>query len=62
MSLSIKDVVDVAGLPTTHSCRALAGHRATADAPIVRRFTEAGFVIVILAILLDRLFRTRDGD
>jgi amidase len=46
VTLSIKDVEDVAGLPTTHSCRALAGHRATADSPIVRRFRDAGFVIV----------------
>ena len=46
VTLSIKDVEDVAGLPTTHSCRALADHRAAADAPIVRRFREAGFVIL----------------
>jgi amidase len=46
VTLSIKDVEDVAGLPTTHSCRALADHRAAADSPIVRRFREAGFVIL----------------
>jgi amidase len=46
VTLSIKDVEDVAGLPTTHSCRALAGNVAAADSPIVRRFREAGFVIV----------------
>src|SRR3954451_4074940 len=36
VTLSIKDVEDVAGLPTTHSCRALADQRAAADSPIVR--------------------------
>ncbi len=44
--LSIKDVIDVAGMPTTHSCKALANNIATADAPLVRRFRDAGFVIV----------------
>src|SRR3954451_15904091 len=45
VTLSIKDVEDVAGLPTTHSCRALVDHLAAADSPIVRRFRDAGFVI-----------------
>jgi amidase len=44
--LSIKDVIDVAGLPTTHSCRALAKHVAGTDDPLVRRFREAGFIII----------------
>jgi amidase len=46
VTLSIKDCIDVAGLPTTHSSRVLADHIAAADAPIVRRFRAAGFVIV----------------
>ena len=46
VTFSIKDVEDVAGLPTTHSCRALADHRAAADSPIVQRFRDAGFVLV----------------
>ena len=44
--LSIKDVIDVAGMPTTHSCKALAHNVATADAPLVRRFRDAGFVVI----------------
>jgi amidase len=46
VTLSIKDCVDVAGLPTTHSSRVLADNVAPADAPIIRRFRAAGFVIV----------------
>jgi amidase len=46
VTLSVKDVVDVAGLPTTHSSKVLADHRATADDPVVERFREAGFVIL----------------
>ena len=44
--LSIKDVIAVEGLPTTHSAKALAGRVATADDPLVRRFRAAGFVVV----------------
>jgi amidase len=44
--ISIKDVIDVAGMPTTHSCKALAHHMAETDAPLVRRFRAAGFIIV----------------
>jgi amidase len=44
--ISIKDCDDVAGLPTTHSCKALANNVASRDAPIVRRFREAGFIFI----------------
>jgi amidase len=44
--LSIKDVIDVAGMPTTHSCRALAHRVAATDDPLIRRFRRAGFIIV----------------
>ena len=46
MTLAIKDNVDVAGLPTTHSSKALADNIAAADSPLVGRFRDAGFVIV----------------
>lgn len=46
VTLSVKDVVDVAGLPTTHSSKVLADHRADGDDPIVGRFRAGGFVIV----------------
>jgi amidase len=44
--LSIKDVIDVAGMPTTHSSRVLAHHVAASDDPLIRRFRTAGFIIV----------------
>jgi amidase len=43
---SIKDVIDVAGMPTTHSCKALVDNVATVDAPLVRRFRRAGLIII----------------
>jgi amidase len=46
VTLSIKDVVDVAGLPTTHSSKVLAGSVASEDDPVVTRFRDAGFVIL----------------
>ena len=46
VTLSVKDVVDVAGLPTTHSSKALADSVAIVDGPVVSRFRDAGFVIV----------------
>ena len=46
VTLSVKDVVDVAGLPTTHSSKLLSDTRATADDPVVRRFRDAGFIIL----------------
>jgi amidase len=44
--LSVKDVIDVRGLPTTHSSKVLADKVATGDDPLVTRFRDAGFVIV----------------
>jgi amidase len=46
VTLSIKDVEDVAGLPTTHSCEALAGHVAADDGPLTRRLRHGGFVVL----------------
>jgi amidase len=46
VTLSLKDVVDVAGLPTTHSSKLLRDSRADHDDPIVGRFREAGFIVV----------------
>src|SRR5262245_11002747 len=46
VTISMKDVLDVAGLPTTESSKALAGHLAVGDAPLVRRLREAGFVVL----------------
>lgn len=44
--ISLKDLIDLAGTPTTAGSRVRDGHVATSDAPIVTRLREAGAVIV----------------
>lgn len=44
--VSLKDLFDVQGMPTTAASRVRQGHVAAADAPVVRRLREAGAVIV----------------
>jgi aspartyl-tRNA(Asn)/glutamyl-tRNA(Gln) amidotransferase subunit A len=44
--ISLKDLIDVAGVPTTAGSRVRRAHLATTDAPIVRHLREAGAVIV----------------
>jgi len=44
--IAIKDLTDVAGLPTTYSSRPFSRNVAAADAALVRRVRAAGFVIV----------------
>jgi amidase len=44
--IAIKDLTDVAGLPTTYSSRPLAGNIADADSALVRRVKAAGFIVV----------------
>jgi len=44
--VAIKDIVDVAGMPTTAGSRVLAGHMASKDAAIVARLREAGAVVL----------------
>jgi aspartyl-tRNA(Asn)/glutamyl-tRNA(Gln) amidotransferase subunit A len=46
MPISIKDLIDVDGQPTTAGSRVRAGHIATRDATVVRRLREAGVVII----------------
>ncbi len=43
--VSVKDLIDVAGTPTT-SASAIPPRRATVDAPIVQRLREAGAIII----------------
>jgi aspartyl-tRNA(Asn)/glutamyl-tRNA(Gln) amidotransferase subunit A len=43
---ALKDIFDVAGLPTTCHSKLRADHRATADATVVRRLREAGAVLL----------------
>ena len=45
-TFSIKDVEDVAGLPTTHSCDLLVHDVAAHDGPVAGRFRAAGLVIL----------------
>lgn len=44
--ISLKDLIDLAGTPTTAASRVRSGHRAAADAPIAARLREAGAVFV----------------
>jgi aspartyl-tRNA(Asn)/glutamyl-tRNA(Gln) amidotransferase subunit A len=44
--IAIKDIIDVAGLPTTAASRVLQGNTARLDAPVVTRLRTAGAVIV----------------
>ncbi len=44
--LAIKDLIDVAGLPTTASSRVLAGNVATTDATVVGRLRAGGAVLI----------------
>jgi amidase len=46
VTLSVKDVEEVAGLPTTHSCEALAANVASDDGPVARRLRRGGFAIL----------------
>ena len=46
VAFSIKDVDDVAGLPTTHSCELLADAVAEGDDPVVARFRAGGLVLL----------------
>src|SRR5207248_824032 len=45
MPISIKDLIDVAGQPTTAASRVRAGHVATRDAAVVQRLRNAGAVL-----------------
>ncbi|MGD6747705.1 amidase [Streptomyces sp. BH106] len=44
--MGLKDLIDVAGVPTTASSRVRAGHRAQADSAVAARLAEAGAVLL----------------
>jgi aspartyl-tRNA(Asn)/glutamyl-tRNA(Gln) amidotransferase subunit A len=44
--VSLKDLIDVRGLPTTAASKVRQGHVAAADAPVVTRLHDAGAVII----------------
>lgn len=45
-TMSLKDLIDISGYPTTAASRVRAGHIASTDAAIVTRLREAGAVII----------------
>lgn len=46
MPISIKDLIDIAGQPTTAGSHVRAGHVAAADAPVIQRLRTAGAVLI----------------
>jgi amidase len=46
VTISVKDVIDAEGLPTTHSSKVLADHVAAHDDPLVERMRAAGLVVL----------------
>src|SRR5216683_4636792 len=44
--IGVKDIIDVAAMPTTAASRVLAGNVAIADAPVVARLRAAGAVVL----------------
>jgi aspartyl-tRNA(Asn)/glutamyl-tRNA(Gln) amidotransferase subunit A len=46
MPMSIKDLIDIAGQPTTAGSRVREGHVAAKDAPVIRSLREAGAVLI----------------
>jgi aspartyl-tRNA(Asn)/glutamyl-tRNA(Gln) amidotransferase subunit A len=60
--LSLKDLLDVAGAPTTAASRVRAGHVATSDATAVARLRAAGAVFVGKTNLHEFAFGTTNED
>jgi aspartyl-tRNA(Asn)/glutamyl-tRNA(Gln) amidotransferase subunit A len=60
--ISIKDLIDVAGHPTTAASRVRDGHRATRDAPVIARLRRAGAVVIGKTNLHEFAFGTTTED
>jgi aspartyl-tRNA(Asn)/glutamyl-tRNA(Gln) amidotransferase subunit A len=60
--VSLKDLVSLAGVPTTAASRVRSAEPARADAPVVRRLVEAGAVIVGTCNLHEFAFGTTSED
>jgi aspartyl-tRNA(Asn)/glutamyl-tRNA(Gln) amidotransferase subunit A len=60
--ISLKDLIDVAGVPTTAASRVLDGHVARADALVVSRLREAGDVFLGKCNLHEFAFGTTSED
>ncbi|HXH06903.1 MAG TPA: amidase [Vicinamibacterales bacterium] len=62
MPISVKDIIDVAGRPTTAASRVRAGHRATADAPVIANLRQAGAILIGKTNLHEFAFGTTNED
>ena len=60
--ISLKDLIDVSGVPTTAASRVREGHRAPTDAPIVARLRAAGAVLIGKNNLHEFAFGTTNED
>jgi aspartyl-tRNA(Asn)/glutamyl-tRNA(Gln) amidotransferase subunit A len=60
--ISVKDLIDVAGTPTTAASRVRAGHVARADAPVVARLRAAGAVVIGKTNLHEFAFGTTNEE
>jgi len=60
--ISIKDLIDVEGLPTTAGSKVRGAHRATSDAPVVSRLRAAGAIVIGKTNLHEFAFGTTSED
>ncbi len=60
--ISIKDLFDVQGVPTTAASRVRAGHVAQTDAPVVAKLREAGAILIGKSNLHEFAFGTTGED
>ena len=60
--LSIKDLIDMEGQPTTAASKIRVGHRATSDAPVLARLKASGVVVVGKCNLHEFAFGTTGED
>ena len=60
--LSVKDLIDLEGLPTTAASRVRAGHRASTDASVLRRLRDAGAIFIGKCNLHEFAFGTTGED
>ncbi len=60
--ISLKDLIDLAGVPTTAASRALAGHVAREDAAVAARLREAGAIFLGKCNLHEFAFGTTSED
>ena len=60
--VSVKDLLDLRGLPTTAASRARAGHRAAADAPALAALRRAGAIFLGKCNLHEFAFGTTGAD